>query len=654
MTMINVYDPDLKKTAVLQNAMNIVETQELNAVYSLEFELPADDDKARYCQAYHYIRYGEDGQLYRLIGSGLVRNTIGVRRYRCEHVIATLVDDVLFGSFVVGNAGMPTAATIRWILERQTVQRWVLGRCDFDQQLEYGWEHENLLTALYSVPKSFVALYRFDFNTRVYPWRLELRRIDEAGRAQYYLRAEKNLLESDEEQDSLEVCTRLYGLGYGEGVNQLTISAVNGGKPYLESSPSAIAKYGLINRIYVDRSFENAEMLKARMTALLKEMERPQFSRSFRVTDLYELTRDPLDRAEVGQVAALTADGTRAIVTKTKQVLDEAGSLEIELSTKATDIASSIADLANRQRIESTYAQGSTQLYAQSISENATHEKGARLSFYLPGEMRYVNKITAKIELKRFRAFNRQTKGGGKSVRTSSAGGGSVTTSSASGSGSFNSEENVEIYTTSSPSQNFTHGVLIEEDETDDSGTLSMSGAAALSSSPRDTSQATAYPGQQHKHRIDLQHYHHLAVSGANHRHSVLRALSKHEHNMHHTHQVAIPPHKHLTFISAHTHKVQVPEHTHKVELPEHKHEIEQGIFEYGSPQSAEVWIEGTKRLDIGKSGEFDLTPHILNSSGKIPRGRWIDVEVRPNDLAYIRIHLFVQGFIQSRGGGNY
>ena len=34
MTMINVYDLDLKKTAVLQNAMNIVETQELNAVYS--------------------------------------------------------------------------------------------------------------------------------------------------------------------------------------------------------------------------------------------------------------------------------------------------------------------------------------------------------------------------------------------------------------------------------------------------------------------------------------------------------------------------------------------------------------------------------------------------------------------------------------------
>lgn len=183
MTMINVYDLNLKKTAVLQHATNITETQELNAVYELSFELPADDDKRRFCQPYHYIRYGDTGQLYRLIGSGIVQDAIGIRRYRCEHVIATLVDDVLFGSFVVGNVGVHTAAALRWILERQTIRRWVLGRCDFDQQLEYGWEHENLLAALYSIPKSFVSPYRFDFNTAVFPWRLDLRRIDETGAA---------------------------------------------------------------------------------------------------------------------------------------------------------------------------------------------------------------------------------------------------------------------------------------------------------------------------------------------------------------------------------------------------------------------------------------------------------------------------------------
>lgn len=33
-----------------------------------------------------------------------------------------------------------------------------------------------------------------------------------------------------------------------------------------------------------------------------------------------------------------------------------------------------------------------------------------------------------------------------------------------------------------------------------------------------------------------------------------------------------------------------------------------------------------------------------------IPRGSWLSLEVRPDDLAYISIDLIVQGFIQSRG----
>lgn len=652
MTMINVYDQNLKKMAVLQNASNIIETQELNGVYTLEFELPADDDKGRYLQPYNYIRYGDGGQLYRLIGSGGVRNAIEIRRYRCEHVIATLVDDVLFGSFVVGNVGTHTAAVIRWLLERQTIKRWVLGRCDFDQALEYGWEHENLLAALYSIPKSFVAPYRFDFNTTVYPWRLDLRRIDETGQPQYYLRAEKNLLESKEEEDSLEVCTRLYGLGYGEGVNQLTISAVNNGKPYIESEPSVIQKYGVINRIYVDRSFENAEMLKERMIALLKEMEKPQFSRSFGVTELYELTRDSFDRAEVGQVALFTEDGTRAILTKTTRVLDEAGNLEIELSTKATDIASSIADLANRQRIEQVYSQGATQLYAQNLSENATPEKGAKLSFYIPAEMRILNAVKAKIEIKRFRAFNRQTKGGGKSVQTSSSGGGNVTTSTTGGGGEVDSQNNDEIYTTSKPSQNYTHGVTRPRFDTEDSGNLALTGVANLGTSYRKTDTKTTYPGTSHNHDVDIQHYHYLIVNGGNHTHRM--TLPDHEHNMVHTHDVALPIHKHRVNVPAHAHNVTIPAHTHKVELPNHTHEIEQGIFEYGSPSGADIYVGGIKRATMEKSGEFDLTGYLVSADGKVPRGRWITIEVRPNDLAYITINLFVQGFIQSRGGGNY
>ena len=127
-----------------------------------------------------------------------------------------------------------------------------------------------------------------------------------------------------------------------------------------------------------------------------------------------------------------------------------------------------------------------------------------------------------------------------------------------------------------------------------------------------------------------------------------------HSHIMRHTHDFYAPAHSHQVSLPAHSHTVTIPEHTHKVDIPDHTHEIEQGIFEYGSPKSADIYVEGIKRLTINQNGEFDLTNYIVNSSGKIPRGQWIDVEVRPNDIAYIVIHIFVQGFIQSRGGGNY
>lgn len=649
---LNVYDLNLKKTAILENAFEIIEKRPLNKVYSLTFSLPDTDDKNAHCEALRYVRYGDDGDFYRIIADGRSCSDAGARTYDCEHAIGTLIDDLMFGTEMVSN--ISAAESIHFVLSKQKTRRWILSGCDFEARYEYLWTNENLLNALFSIPKPWTMPYRWVYDFSAFPWRIALRAIDVNKAPDYYIRAKRNLLSSEERKSHLDICTRLYALGYGEGVNQLTIAAVNDGKPYVDAPETAIARYGLVARTFFDRSIEDANLLLARARAMLAELQTPALERRFDVIDLYPITNDPIDEAEPGEVARLAEDATTTYITETTRVLDEAGKLTIRLSTRQTDVANAIAELADRQRIEATYAQGSTQLYAQSISENATHERGARLSFYLPGEMRYVNKITAKIELKRFRAFNRQTRGGGKSVRTSSEGGGSVATSSASGSGSFNSENNVELYTTSRPSQNFTHGVRIDVDETDDSGTLSMSGQATLGTSKRTTNKKTTYPGQQHDHQVDIQHYHYLAVSGANHKHNLLSALSKHEHNMHHTHEVAIPPHKHVTFVSAHAHQVQIPRHAHKVEIPEHKHEIEQGIFEYGSPQSAEVWIEGVKRLDIGRSGEFDLTPYILNGSGKIPRGQWIDVEVRPNDLAYIRIHLFVQGFIQSRGGGNY
>lgn len=647
---LNVYDLSLKKTAILENAHEITETRKLNDLYTLSFKLPDADRKNVECAPFRFVRYGDDGDYYRIISSAHGRTETGMITYECEHAIGTLIDDLMFGTETVSN--ISATAAINFVLGKQRTQRWVLGTNSFQASYEYLWTDENLLNALFSIPKPWTTPYQWTYDFSSFPWRISLRMIDVTKTPDFYLRAKKNLLSSNERRAHMDICTRLYPLGYGEGVNQLTIAPVNNGVPYIQAPDSVIAKYGLISRVFVDRSIEDAGLLLARAQANLAQIQEPTLERSFEAVDLFPLTSDPLDKADVGKIARLSEDGTTTYIVETARVLDEAGNLRLRLSTKSSDVANEIAALADRQRIETTYAQGSTQLYAQSISENATATKGAKLAFYLPGEMRHVNKVMARIELKRFRAFNRQTKGGGNSVQTSSSGGGSVTTSTTGGGGDVDSQNNVEVYTTSSPSQNFTHGVTRPRFDSEGSGNLNLTGVANLGTSYRKTDTKTTYPGTSHNHQVDIQHYHALNVNGGNHTHRM--TLPDHEHNMVHTHNVALPIHNHRVSVPAHAHNVSIPAHTHQVSIPVHAHEIEQGIFEYGNPQSAEVWVEGTKRLDIGKSGEFDLTPFILNSSGKIPRGTWIDIEVKPNDLAYIRINLFVQGFIQSRGGGNY
>ena len=56
---LNIFDLNRRKTAILQNAYNITETQELNKIYSLEFSIPANDEKVKFIQPFHYARYGE-------------------------------------------------------------------------------------------------------------------------------------------------------------------------------------------------------------------------------------------------------------------------------------------------------------------------------------------------------------------------------------------------------------------------------------------------------------------------------------------------------------------------------------------------------------------------------------------------------------------
>ena len=51
---------------------------------------------------------------------------------------------------------------------------------------------------------------------------------------------------------------------------------------------------------------------------------------------------------------------------------------------------------------------------------------------------------------------------------------------------------------------------------------------------------------------------------------------------------------------------------------------------------------------------EGDISQYLVGSDGKFPRGRFVNIEVRPNTLARITVAAAPQGFIESKGGGRY
>lgn len=611
--MLEVYDKQRKKVAILQNALNIREELTINAVSYFYFSLPYNDAKNQYCQPFYYVRYN-DGDMYRIMPSTLTRDEAGFYTYQCEHAIATLIDNVLFGYHVVGNTGYYTNKVIQYVLDKQLVKNWALGTCDFSRQFEYGWEQENLLSALWSIPAPFSGLYMWKYDFTNYPWKISLKAIDTKANPALYIRNHKNMVSLEAKSDTTNICTRLYPLGYGEGVNQLGIKSVNGGKAYIQSPKSYTDKYGIIERIWIDRRYEDANSLLAAAQAMLAELQEPTVEYT---VGFAELGLSRFEDVSLGSIVRIIdtetgVDYTTYIVGIQKQY-DDIPSSTITIANSPADIASSVADLADRQRIEQTYAQGATNLYSQSLQGNADKKSGLKINFYIPAEMRIVNKVQAKIQIDPFRAYSQAAAGGGSYEGTTESGGGFYGTSDSgggyygttdSGGGTYSSTD-IDEYISGRGGHN--HGV--------DPGTP-----------------IAVWGGVSDDGYVMNDGYYVWVKSG------------------NHTHEIFIPSHSHGLDIYSHSHDIEIPNHSHDIELPDHTHEITPGIFEFGNPSSFTIYVNGVRKTSVsGTYTDIDLTSY-LTTNGKIPRGEWLEVEIRPNDLAYISIDMFVQGFVQSRG----
>src|SRR5690625_2037614 len=644
---IRILDANRRPIAVLENAYAVGYERPLNEIWTANFALPLDDPKNAHCKPFNYVDIPDIG-LFRIIPAKTRKlATINEVQYECEHVLSTLLNDVLFRYHQRSN--FTTRENIEYILSQQTTKHWRFGDCDFTRYFHYKWENENgLLGALFSIVEPFDEPYEFTWDTTEYPWTLNLVKPSEQPTAE--VRFGKNLADIEREIDPSNIVNRLYPLGAGEGVNQLDITRVNNGVEFIENQAS-INEYGLQSYVWVDRRFEDEESLLASARKFLDEWSKPKASYTIKAIDLSSLTGLSIDKLTVGKMIRVTDPeiGTfnARIVNEHKAELIEAPyDIELTLTNAVETVGATLADVERKQEINEVYAQGATNVLTFGYQDNADGNVPAVIPFYIDDDVVNVNTCELTFRLKPFRAYSRATEGGGSIVKSTSSGGatvksnssgGGTTRSTTSGGGTSRSTNSGGATTRSSSSGGNHHHVLFV-DNGDSSGELPYRSLHYDDGGQGSTIQVRKAGS------ANIRTY---SASG-DHTHSVSIPS--------HTHEFTVPAHSHEVVIPSHTHEIDIPNHSHEIDLPDHTHKVKHEIIELNTlPSKVTIKInDNTIPFSDIEGDRVDITPFLPKvDQGKIIRGRH-ELSILPNGLARIEADLILRVFIQSHLGGVY
>lgn len=665
-------------TAILQNASKVSYTKLKNQIGDLSFEMPLFDTKNSMIQALQWVELtdnqGEYIGLYRIMPSqtkkDATNNTIS---YTATHALSTLLDDALFGYHEIVNR--TTTEAINYVLSKQDIKHWVLKQCDFERYFSYSWENENgLADALFSIPKPFDEDYRFDYNTQVYPFELSLVKV--ATEPTCRIQEGYNLESLQIDVDPTNLVNRIYPLGAGEGVNQLNIKSVNDGKEYVEDAES-IKKYGLIKYIWVDSRFTIEQSLKDNALAMLKKWSVPKITWKIKAVDLIKLTDAPLeiDKLREGAMVMVNTNdfGSLNLTINKESKSDVFGApynLELELGNIGDDISTTMADLQRKQQINETYSQGATTLFNKSYADNCESKFPAVMKFNIDDDVVHINTIDLDFETSAYRGYTQAVKGGGATVKSTSAGGATTQTSSSGGGSTQTSTSGGGGTQTSSSGGGYASG----------SSTSTGGGSTQTSSANGGHDHITfkyAFDNPSGIDQLKRRGYYAQGTSelvvfettgtsdlktntrADNHTHSV--NVPNHNHNFNvsipsHSHNVSIPNHSHNVSIPNHTHKITIPNHTHTIDLPAHTHPLQWGIYEDSDrPSQVDIYVDGSKISFSGTSADrLNLVPYLKkDSDGKVTRGKHT-IELKPNKRARITADITGRVFIQSQLGGQF
>ena len=697
--MLMVMDLNRKYTAILENATEVGYDKIENQIGSMKFTLPLDDPKLSLVKQLLWVELTDNENeyigLYRVMLSTAQKDPSNNKvTFTAHHVLSTLLDSVIIGFKEIINR--PTNEVLTWLLDMQKTKHWKLGKCDFKRYFSYSFENEKgLANALFSIPRPFDESYQWTWDTQSYPWTLNLVKADDrvVGRIQEGY----NMQGLEVTVDPNNLVNRIYPYGAGEGVNQLNIKRVNGGKKYVEDSDS-IKKYGVIETTWVDQRFTQEQSLLDSAKALLKKWKEPLINYKVSAVDLTKLLREQagteaekqrinIDLLRLGRVIMINTNdfGTvnlRIVKESKSDVFKEPHDIQLELGDIKKNLNTTVADLNQKQQINETYSQGATNILSYNFQDNCDSTHPAEIPIYFDDDVVHINTVELTIRTKKYRAYTRAVKGGGGTTETSSAGGASTQTSSSGGgstqtsssgggyasgsstaggggytSGSTTSVAGASTQTSSSgggqtSSSGGDHNHVVFKSVTGPIDAVernySAGGSKGVVLKTNSSGDVSTYASSgNHSHTVS-NHTH--TVSTPNHSHNFNVNIPNHSHNF----NVNIPNHSHKVNIPNHTHKITIPNHTHQITLPDHSHPLEWGIYEStANTNSLDITVDGKSIKEHGTSlSRIDLTPYLKTTSGgRIARGDH-EIKIKPNNLARIEAFVQCRVFIQSQLGG--
>lgn len=652
--MIKTLNLQRNVTAILNNAYQIGYDKINNEIWQASFSLPLNDPKISKVELLKYVEI-TDGEeyigLFRIIPKLTSKSESDQSvTYQCEHVLATLLGSTLFKYHQLTN--YDTREVLQYLIDQQKEKHWRLGVVEIIRYFHYSWENENLAAGIFSVPKPFDEPYRWTFDTTTYPWTLNLVRPDTEPTCR--IRERYNLIGIEIEENPMSVYNRIYPLGYGEGVNQLTIESVNSGIPYIEDVVS-IEENGIIETVWVDRRFEDAATLLASGKAILKKWKEPIVTWNVSAADVSKITGVEIDKLKEGRIVRLEVEGfpvtdLRIMKESRSDIKGNPGDVQLEIGSLSEDLSTTQADLERRQKVNEVYSQGATNIDSHDYSDNCDQNNPAVIRFYLPDDLVNINSMILSYETEEFRAYSQATEGGGETTKTTTSGGalvdstasgGSTTQTSTSGGGGTHTSSSGGGTTQSSSSGGdhrhrvFRYGGDIPHSTDDESiysavSNLDGSGAVSIAAHGGPTDVYTDTSSGNHSHSVSIPN---------------------------HSHSVDIPNHSHNVSVPAHTHQIDIPNHNHAITLPDHVHDIKHGIYKLSTtPTSVEIRVDGNLvPITTTTSQDIDIIPFLsVGNEGRINRGQWHEVTIKPNGLGRINANIISRLFIQSRIGGTF